>query len=102
MGTLSGGNDIVISIGEGCLIGANAGINIPLGDRCTIEAGLYLTAGSVVTVLDEKGEVVTKCKARALSGKSDLLFLRNSLSGRIECKTNRSAIELNTELHANN
>ena len=102
MGTLSGGNTVVISVGEGCLIGANAGINIALGDRCTIEAGLYLTAGSVVTVLDENGEVVTKCKARELSGKSDLLFIRNSLSGRVECKTNRSAIELNSELHANN
>lgn len=102
MGTLSGGNDIIISIGEGCLIGANAGINIPLGDRCTIEAGLYLTAGSIVTVLDDQGDVVTKCKARELSGKSDLLFIRNSVSGRIECKTNRSAIELNEELHVNN
>ncbi len=102
MGTLSGGNTVVISVGEGCLIGANAGINIALGDRCTIEAGLYLTAGSVVTVLDENSEVVTQCKARDLSGKSDLLFIRNSLSGRIECKTNRTAIELNAELHANN
>lgn len=102
MGTLSGGNTIVISIGEECLIGANAGVNISLGDRCTIEAGLYLTAGSVVTVLDEEGNSVTKCKARELSGKSDLLFIRNSLSGRVECKTNRSTIELNTELHANN
>lgn len=102
MGTLSGGNDIVISLGEGCLIGANAGVNIALGDRCTIEAGLYLTAGSIVTVLDDNGEVATRCKARDLSGKSDLLFIRNSLSGRVECKTNRSAIELNTELHDNN
>ncbi|MGI9295598.1 MAG: 2,3,4,5-tetrahydropyridine-2,6-dicarboxylate N-succinyltransferase [Pseudomonadales bacterium] len=102
MGTLSGGNTVVISIGEGCLIGANAGVNIALGDRCTIEAGLYLTAGSVVKVLDDEGNSVNKCKARELSGKSDLLFIRNSLSGRVECKTNRSAIELNTELHANN
>ncbi len=102
MGTLSGGNQVVISIGEECLIGANAGVNISLGDRCTIEAGLYLTAGSVVTVLDDHGNSVSKCKARDLSGKSDLLFLRNSLSGRVECRTNRSAIELNTELHAHN
>lgn len=102
MGTLSGGNTVVISIGEECLIGANAGVNIPLGDRCTIEAGLYLTAGSIVTVLDDHGNSVNQCKARDLGGKSDLLFLRNSLSGRVECRTNRSTIELNTELHANN
>ena len=102
MGTLSGGNSVVISIGEECLIGANAGLGFPLGDRCTIEAGLYITAGSIVTLLDDHSNPVSNCKARDLSGKSDLLFRRNSLTGMIECKTNRSAIALNEELHANN
>lgn len=102
MGTLSGGNNVIISVGEECLIGANAGLGIPLGDRCTIEAGLYVTGGSLVSVLDENGEIVQTCKARELAGKPDLLFRRNSLSGKIECKTNRSAIELNEELHAHN
>ncbi len=102
MGTLSGGNNIVISIGKGCLIGANAGVGIPLGDRCTVEAGLYVTAGSVVCVLDGQGQLVQKVKARDLAGKSDLLFRRNSLNGALEVLTNKSAIELNAELHAHN
>lgn len=102
IGTLSGGNDIVISVGEGCLIGANAGLGIPLGDRCTIEAGLYLTAGAKVSVLDSKNQFIEVVKARELAGKPDLLFIRNSQSGTIECRTNKSAIELNNELHAHN
>jgi len=102
MGTLSGGNNIVIGLGKGCLVGANAGVGIPLGDRCTIEAGLYVTAGSVVTLLDGHGQVVQKLKARELSGKSDLLFRRNSQTGALEVLTNKSAIELNAELHAHN
>ncbi len=102
MGTLSGGNNIVISIGKGCLIGANAGVGIPLGDRCTVEAGLYVTAGSVVAVLDDKGQLVQKVKARDLAGKSDLLFRRNSQNGALEALSNKSAIELNAELHSNN
>lgn len=102
MGTLSGGNNIVISVGDGCLIGANAGIGLPLGDRCTVEAGLYITAGSIVNVLDENRKVVDTVKARDLAGKSDLLFRRNSTNGAIEVLTNKSAIELNEELHANN
>ena len=102
MGTLSGGNSVVISVGDECLIGANAGLGIPLGDRCTIEAGLYVTGGSRVSVLDETGKEVQTCKARDLAGKPDLLFRRNSLSGVIECKTNKSAIALNEELHAHN
>ena len=102
IGTLSGGNNIVISVGEGCLIGANAGLGIPLGDRCTIEAGLYLTAGAKVSVLDSKNQFVEVVKARELAGKPDLLFIRNSQSGTIECRTNKSAIELNAELHAHN
>lgn len=102
MGTLSGGNDVVISVGENCLIGANAGLGIPLGDRCTLEAGLYLTAGSKVHILDDQNKLVDTVKAKELAGKSDLLFRRNSISGAIECKTNKSAIELNEELHAHN
>ncbi|MCF7982228.1 MAG: 2,3,4,5-tetrahydropyridine-2,6-dicarboxylate N-succinyltransferase [Pseudomonadales bacterium] len=102
MGTLSGGNSVIISVGEECLIGANAGIGIPLGDRCTVEAGLYITAGSKVALLDEHNQLVEIVKARDLAGKSDLLLRRNSENGRVECKTNKSAIVLNQELHANN
>jgi len=102
MGTLSGGNNVIISLGENCLLGANAGTGIPLGDRCTIEAGLYVTAGSKVTILDDKNQVVSKVKASELAGKSDLLFRRNSQSGAVEVKTNQSAIELNEALHKHN
>lgn len=102
MGTLSGGNNVIISIGSECLIGANAGVGLPLGDRCTVEAGLYITAGSKVQVKDSEGNVVETITARKLSGKSDLLFRRNSLTGAIEALTNKSAIQLNEELHANN
>lgn len=102
MGTLSGGGNIVISIGENSLIGANAGVGIPLGDRCTVEAGLYITSGTKVAVLDDENQLVENVKARDLAGKADLLFRRNSQSGAVECKTNKTAIELNDELHANN
>ena len=102
MGTLSGGNNMVISVGDNCLIGANAGLGIPLGDRCIVEAGLYLTAGSKVQILDENKLVIDVVKAGELSGKSDLLFRRNSLTGALECLTNKSAIELNDELHTHN
>lgn len=102
MGTLSGGGNIVISVGKNSLIGANAGIGIPLGDRCTVESGLYLTAGTKVAVLDSEGELVESVKARDLAGKADLLFRRNSANGRVECLTNKTAIELNEALHANN
>ena len=102
MGTLSGGNNVVISVGDSCLIGANAGIGIPLGDRCTIEAGLYVTAASKVAVVNEQGETVGTVKAAELAGKSDLLFRRHSQSGALECLTNNAAIELNEALHANN
>lgn len=102
IGTLSGGGDIVISVGRECLIGANAGIGIPLGDRCTVEAGLFITAGTKVTMLDATGMPVETAKARELMGKSDLLFRRNSTTGAVECLTNRSAVELNAELHAHN
>ncbi len=102
MGTLSGGGNIVISVGEGCLIGANAGIGIPLGDRNTVEAGLYITAGTKVNLLDEKSELVKVVKARELAGQADLLFRRNSQTGAVECKSHKSAIELNEALHAHN
>ena len=102
MGTLSGGGNIIISVGEECLIGANAGLGIPLGDRCTIEAGLFVTAGTKVAVLDDARKIVETVAARDLAGRSDLLFRRNSLSGSVECLTNKTAIELNDSLHANN
>ncbi len=102
MGTLSGGGKIVISIGERCLVGANAGCGIPLGDRCTIEAGLYITAGTVVDVIDESGAVVRTAKARELAGQNDMLFIRHSQTGAVQCRTNRAAIELNAKLHAHN
>lgn len=99
MGTLSGGGQMVISVGKQCLLGANAGLGIPLGDRCTIEAGLYVTAGSVVTLIDKNNNETQAVKARELAHKNDLLFRRNSVSGRVECLTNKSAVELNDELH---
>ncbi len=102
MGTLSGGGNIIISIGENCLIGANAGLGIPLGDRCTVEAGLYITSGSKIALLDDNNELVEIVKARDLANKNDLLFRRNSQTGSVECKSNKTAIELNDELHANN
>jgi 2,3,4,5-tetrahydropyridine-2-carboxylate N-succinyltransferase len=97
MGTLSGGGTEVISIGERCLLGANAGVGIALGDDCVVEAGLYLTAGTKVTL--PSGDVV---KARTLSGKNDLLFIRNSVTGAVEMRRReRGGVELNAELHAN-
>ena len=102
MGTLSGGGQIIITIGSQCLLGANSGLGIPLGDRCTIEAGLYITAGTKVSLLDDCGKPVTNVKARNLSGKDDLLFRRNSETGAVECLTNNSAVELNKVLHDSN
>ena len=102
MGTLSGGGNIIISIGKECLLGANSGIGIPLGDRCTVESGLYITAGTKVSLLDDSGQCVEHIKARDLSGKSDLLFRRNSTTGAVECLTNKTSVELNEALHANN
>ena len=102
MGTLSGGGNLIISVGKNCLIGANAGIGIPLGDRCTVESGLYITAGTKVLMLDDKNQAVETLKARDLAAQCDLLFRRNSVTGQVECKTNKSAIELNEALHSNN
>jgi 2,3,4,5-tetrahydropyridine-2-carboxylate N-succinyltransferase len=102
MGTLSGGGTEVVSMGENCLLGANSGTGIALGDRCTIEAGLYITSGTKVTLLDSHKAAINTVKARELSGMSDLLFWRNALTGRVECLTNKSAVELNSELHLHN
>ena len=99
MGTLSGGNDIKISIGRNCLLGANSGLGIPLGDRCTVEAGLYLTSGAKVEILDETGKIVKSLKAKELANKTDLLFIRNSLTGAIQCKKNLNVNKLNKDLH---
>jgi 2,3,4,5-tetrahydropyridine-2-carboxylate N-succinyltransferase len=96
MGTLSGGGSMVIKLGKGCLLGANSGCGIPLGDGCTIEAGLYITAGSKVQLKD--GRVV---KARELAGQNDLLFRRNSLTGTIEVVHKKNEVVLNPELHKN-
>jgi 2,3,4,5-tetrahydropyridine-2-carboxylate N-succinyltransferase len=102
MGTLSGGGTEVISVGKNCLIGANAGLGFPLGDRCTVEAGLYITANTKVTVMDSDLNPVEVIKARELANKDDLLFIRNSTNGVVECRTNKSKIELNAELHSHN
>jgi 2,3,4,5-tetrahydropyridine-2-carboxylate N-succinyltransferase len=98
MGTLSGGGKEVISVGENCLIGANAGIGISLGDDCVVAAGAYVTAGSKVTTPD--GTVV---KASELSGQDGILFLVNSETGVLEARPRgaRTGIELNADLHAN-
>ena len=97
MGTLSGGGSEVISIGERCLLGANAGIGISLGDECTVEAGLYVTAGTVITLPD--GETV---KGRELSGANGLLFRRNSKTGTVEALPRSGNWQgLNAALHTN-
>lgn len=101
MGTLSGGGKETISIGQRSLLGANSGLGISLGDDCVVEAGLYLTAGSKVTVVGgtAHGAVV---KARELSGQNNLLFRRNSTSGALEVVARSgSGVELNAALHAN-
>ena len=96
MGTLSGGGKEMITIGTGCLIGANAGVGISLGDGCVVEAGLYVTGGSKVTLPDG-----TTSKASTLSGQNDLLYRRNSLSGAIEVVQRTGTWGgLNAALHA--
>ncbi len=97
MGTLSGGGKEVIRVGERCLIGANAGIGISLGDDCIVEAGCYITAGSKLTL--PNGSTV---KAIELSGHSGLQFWRNSTTGSLEARPRAGVqVELNTALHAN-
>ena len=100
MGTLSGGNNTKISIGKNCLLGANSGIGISLGDNCIVEAGLYITAGTKVTIID-KDDKENFIKARELSGKSNLLYIRDSLSGKVVAKINKSKSSLNKILHKN-
>jgi 2,3,4,5-tetrahydropyridine-2,6-dicarboxylate N-succinyltransferase len=98
MGTLSGGGQIVISLGERCLLGSNSGIGIPLGDDCVVEAGCYVTAGTKVLLPD--GDVV---RARELSGVSNMTFWRNSQTGAIEARPRTGSWGgLNATLHANN
>jgi 2,3,4,5-tetrahydropyridine-2,6-dicarboxylate N-succinyltransferase len=112
MGTLSGGNNHVISVGKRCLIGANAGTGISLGDDCTIAAGVYIYAGMKISLYNEfknpislknnscnEGDNVTK--ALNLSGKSNLLFIQDSTTGKVICMPNKNSIQLNEELHSN-
>ena len=97
MGTLSGGGTDRVSVGERCLLGAQSGLGISLGDDCIVEAGLYVTAGTKVSLPD--GSVV---KARELSGRDNVLFLRNSLTGAVEVRDRAgTGITLNDDLHAN-
>ena len=97
IGTLSGGGTEVIRIGKRCLIGANGGTGISLGDDCVVEAGCYVTAGTKVTL--EDGRVV---KGRELSGSSGLLYLRDSVTGTVVARGRKGKkVELNPALHAN-
>jgi 2,3,4,5-tetrahydropyridine-2-carboxylate N-succinyltransferase len=97
MGTLSGGGTEVIRIGERCLLGANSGLGISLGDDCIVEAGLYITAGTIVTLAD--GSTI---KGRDLSGVDDTLFRRHSVTGRVEALSRSGSWGgLNRELHDN-
>jgi 2,3,4,5-tetrahydropyridine-2,6-dicarboxylate N-succinyltransferase len=97
MGTLSGGGTEVISVGKRCLLGANSGLGISLGDDCVVEAGLYVTAGTKVATADGQ-----TAKGRELSGANNLLFRRNSLSGAVEVvKRDGTGITLNEALHQN-
>jgi 2,3,4,5-tetrahydropyridine-2,6-dicarboxylate N-succinyltransferase len=96
MGTLSGGGKERITVGERCLLGSNSGLGISLGDDCVIEAGLYLTAGTVVTLPDGR-----RVKARELSGQSGLMFIRNSVTGTVQARARTAAWGgLNAQLHA--
>jgi 2,3,4,5-tetrahydropyridine-2-carboxylate N-succinyltransferase len=102
MGTLSGGGKAVISVGRRCLLGANAGIGISLGDDCVVEAGCYVTAGTKVTVHAGDGTEPRVVKAAELSGASNVLFRRNSTTGTVEAVPwGGTGIELNAALHAN-
>lgn len=113
MGTLSGGNDHVISLGENCLLGANAGAGISLGDGCTIAAGLYVYAGMKIALVNAQDEPVDLdgqpvapgeniVKASAVSGRDYLLFIQDSRTGQVICKPNAKTIALNSELHSHN
>ena len=99
MGTLSGGNDTKIFIGENCLLGANSGIGISLGDNCTVEAGLYLTSGTKITIFDNGVSKIIK--AVELSGKPNILYYRDSTNGKVIAAENNKISDLNKELHSN-
>ncbi|WP_448858089.1 2,3,4,5-tetrahydropyridine-2,6-dicarboxylate N-succinyltransferase [Corynebacterium propinquum] len=107
MGTLSGGGKEVISVGKRCLLGANAGIGVSLGDDCVVEAGLYITGGTKLTVFGSVAEAIgvsngSTVKASSLSGASGILFRRNSVSGSVEAtEWKASAVQLNEDLHNN-
>ncbi len=97
MGTLSGGGSEVISVGKRCLLGANSGLGISLGDDCVVEAGLYVTAGTKIAMPDG-----ASVRARELSGANNVLFRRNSITGTVEAVSrNGQGIALNEDLHAN-
>ena len=98
MGTLSGGGKERVAIGERALLGANSGVGISIGDDSVVEAGLYVTAGTKVTIIDDQGE--RTAKASELSGVANLLFRRNSVTGRVEVLArNGDGIVLNSILH---
>jgi 2,3,4,5-tetrahydropyridine-2-carboxylate N-succinyltransferase len=98
MGTLSGGGTQIVSVGERCLLGAESGLGIALGDDCVVEAGLYVTAGTRVSLPD--GEIV---KALELSGADNLLFRRNSTTGTVEALPRKGSWGgLNSVLHSHN
>ena len=112
MGTLSGGNKDIISIGEKCLLGANAGAGISLGDGTTIAAGLYVYAGMKISLYDNQGNPIDLqgnlvaegnniFKAKELSGKSNLLFIQDSQTGKVIARPNNNSVELNEQLHDN-
>ena len=112
MGTLSGGNNHVISVGKKCLLGANSGIGISLGDGCTVAAGVYVTAGKKVSLFNELNQPVDTnnnsvdlgqniVKASELSGVSFKLFIEDSQTGELVCKPNTKVIQLNEALHLN-
>ena len=111
MGMLSGGGRQRVALGERCLLGANSGLGIPLGDDCVVEAGLYLTAGTKLAILPSGGVVPGShglfkeprvVSARELAGASNVLFRRNSQSGAVEALSRGGkGIELNSALHAN-
>ncbi len=104
LGTLSGGGTNVVSIGERCLLGANSGIGISLGNDCVVEAGLYVTAGTKVSVVGEHAGLTSGSvlKAAELSGRDNLLLRRNSVSGAVEAVARPGvSVELNSALHAN-
>lgn len=99
MGTLSGGGQEVISIGQRCLLGANAGIGISLGDDCVVEAGLYVTAGTKLSLI--QGGEAKSVKAAELSGASNILYRRNSVTGAVEAiPRSGQGITLNAALHS--